>query len=359
MLRYKEIKNSLLEEISRYRPGEKLLSRPMLCKQFDTTRATLDKAVSELIAEGFLGACKGSGTFVRGIVDNMAQAMVNIVVLVPNNLRKTYRMLVFSLENKLSEYGINIILCNTDDDPEKQRLSIQRLALSGIAGFIIVPAVIADYEKNFRSCSQLIETKIPFVFCYRGVDGVDAPLVTSNNFYGGYIAAKHLISQGYKHIGFVASRRFRTSIERYQGFTAALAETNTAADSALMVLGSPRDEYPEGYSDMRRILESNHPVDAIFCYNDRIAQGVASAITNAGLVISDDIGLIGYEDEDVFLTSNQRLTSINLKNAEIGDKAAELLWQKIQGKPQDELSHYVFQPELVIRASCLGPKDSL
>lgn len=359
MLRYKEIKRLLMEEVARHKPGDRLPSRPALCRTLDTTRTTLDKAIAELMEEGVLTARNGSGTYVVGLQEEGEQSVVSIAVVVPNNLRKTYRLLVNSLENKLSDYGVNIILCNSGDDAERQKQQIQRLVLSGVAGFVIVPAVIRDHEKNFRLCTQLLETKIPFVFCYRGVEGIDAPLVTSNNFYGGYIAAKHMIEMGYRNLVYISSVKFRSSVERFQGFVAALEEHGLPVDYEMMVLAGAGDDMPEGYTDMRRILHAGRPVDGVVAYNDRIARGAAAAIVEAGYTVSDDIGLIGYENEELGLEMDPRLTTVAMENVQIGDKAAEVLWQMVQRQPIDTPLYYVFHPELVERASCLGPVRGL
>ena len=344
-----------MEYVSQLRPGDRLPSRPALCARFDTTRTTLDKAVGELVGEGLLFARNGSGTYVRGLADARSRSVIHIAVVIPNNLRKTYRMLISSLESKLSGRDVNFILCTTDDDPEKQRQHIGRLVQSGVSGFAIVPAVVTDYRKNYRYYSPLLDMKIPFVFCYRGMDDVDAPLITSNNFYGGYLAGRHLISRGYRHIAYVASRKFRSSIERYQGLVAALTEAGAPVDLSMMALCGPWDaSNPEGYLAARRILRSGRPVDAFFCYNDRIAQGVRGAILEEGLVISDQIGLIGYENEETCLAVDPRLTSVSMQNEEIGRKAAEVLWRMIHKEPVEKLAPYVFQPELIDRASCLG-----
>ena len=53
-----------------------------------------------------------------------------------------------------------------------------------------------------------------------------------------------------------------------------------------------------------------------------------------------------------------RLTSIAMENVKIGDKAAEILWQMIQRQPIETPLYYVYKPELVERASCLGPVEA-
>ncbi len=64
MLRYLEIKKQLQDLIAVTTPGEKLADRVTLCRRFDTTRTTLDKAIRELVREGMLTSRKGSGTYV-------------------------------------------------------------------------------------------------------------------------------------------------------------------------------------------------------------------------------------------------------------------------------------------------------
>lgn len=350
MLRYKEIKQTLLQEISKYMPEERLPSRPDLCKKLDTTRTTLDKAIRELEEEGYLTSRNGSGTYVVGLMDGVQSPAGAWGVIVPNVMEAIYPGLVRGAENVAQRYGINIIICNSDNDSDKQEQYVKRLLYSGVSGMIIVPVVSNDIRVNFRLYNQLASARTPFVFCNRSVEGINVPTVASNDFYGGYIATKHLIGRGYRNIAYISRLKYKTSIDRCQGYISMLMEENIPINRHLIRFDQ------NVTAAMEDLLHSGEALDAVFCFNDKVAEDCCPAILRSGLAISDDIGIIGYDNTDICNRLPVSLTSISYKNYEIGEKAAELLWDILNNKPQLNFEYYLFQPGIVDRDSCKGPR---
>lgn len=354
MLRYKEIKQQIDTIITSMRPAEALPSREALCKSLDTTRSTLDKAIKELVAEGKLVTRGGSGTYVAGEPLRQPDEIKSIGVLLPNNTHLSYRELIRGIEEVMHEKDVNVILCNTDNDIHKQNQYLSRLIQSKVIGLIIVPALYFDITKDYVLYSRLISNQFPVVFCFRGIDGLtSAPLVCYNNFYGGYIATKHLITQGYRHIAYIAEKTLRTSLDRFQGYMAALLEAGLEINRSMIIL-EPENR---GYEEMTCILQSDAQVDAVFCQADCLVPHIYRAIRDAGLRISDDIGVIGFDNSDCCVTESPTITALGNKDAEIGIKAAQILWKNME-KTEEEKSfpYFLFSPDIIVRESCRGPK---
>ena len=75
MLRYKEIKIALSDILVKISSGDRIPSRTRLCRQLDTSRATLGKAIRELEAEGMIRSMSGSGTYVSGKFEGEVSVM--------------------------------------------------------------------------------------------------------------------------------------------------------------------------------------------------------------------------------------------------------------------------------------------
>jgi DNA-binding LacI/PurR family transcriptional regulator len=362
MLRYKEIKNLLETEIAKLNSNERLPSRPELCKKLDTTRTTLDRAINELVTEGLLFSRRGDGTYVAAPGDELSVHKGNWGVIVPDVTEPTFCGIVRGVENVAQSYGINLILCNSDFHIEKQEQYLKRLSHSGVSGLIIVPVASGDIEENYRLYSQLIELKVPFVFCSnRNVEGFNASVVASNDYYGGYLATRHLVEKGYHHIAYISDQKFRTSVERCQGYITALMENKIEINHEIIVMNVMKEKnqlQPAGYETMKKILASDQIVDAVFCYSDRLIRGVYQAISEAGLIVSDDIGVVSFDNTDICEKLTPAVTSIIYKSLEIGTKAAEVLYKQINGKVLSDFECYLFQPDLVVRDSCLGLKKA-
>jgi DNA-binding LacI/PurR family transcriptional regulator len=358
MLRYKEIKNMLTVEIVKMSTNDRLPSRPELCKRLDTTRTTLDKAINELVTEGLLYSRKGGGTYVAGAGDKLPiHVGQSWGVIVPDVREALYAEIVRGAENVAQSYGINIILCNSDSDFEKQEQYIKRLNHFGVSGLIIL-LVPNRIEENFCLYRQLTELKVPFVFCNRNAEGFPALVVASSDYYGAYIATKHLLDRGYCHIAYISHRKDRASFDRSEGYILALMENKIEVDREIIAIKEHPQPQLFGYETMKKFLISGQSVDAVFCFNDSIAQGAYQAITELGLTASDDIGVIGYDNTDICEKLTPAVTSVSWKGLEAGAKAAEMLYKKISGAALSDFELYLFKPELVVRDSCLGPKKA-
>lgn len=355
-MRYQEIKEQLIKTISQLEPGTRLPSRPMLCTQMDTNRTTLDRAIKELESEGVLCSRNGSGTYVIGLISGKVQTTENWGIIVPNVMDHVYPSLARGIENIACRYGINVILCNSDNDAEKQNRYIKRLLLSSVSGFIIVPVIASSAELTSHLYGTLLDSQIPFVFCHRGVEGVRVPVVKSNDFYGGYLATRHLLSRGYRNIAYIARVEYSTSVERYQGYVSALQECGLPVQRERIFL--PQEDNPNGiYQFTSRLLAQDAALDAVFCFNDYVAQEVCRAVRDADKCISGEIGVIGYDNLPLDSSTSPKITSLAFKSLEIGEQAAELLYEMIHHKEsQNYLRYYLFQPTIVVRESCLGPE---
>jgi DNA-binding LacI/PurR family transcriptional regulator len=356
MLRYKEIKNLLTAEIAKLNSNDRLPSRAELCKKLDTTRTTLDRAINELIAEGLLYSRGGSGTYVAD--NELAVHKGNWGVIVRDVREAFYAEILRGVENFAQSCGINVIICNSDSEFEKQEQYLKRLSHSGVSGIIIVPVVSLDTRENYYLFSRLSELKVPFVFCNRNADWINAPVVTSNDNFGGYIATKHLLDRGYRKIAYISYQKFRTSVDRCHGYISALMEQGIEINRKIIVMEERSQAQPSGYQAMKRILASDQLVDAVFCFNDKVSQGVYQAIAEAGLKVSEDIGVIGYDNTDIWKNVTPALTSVAYKNLEIGTKAAEVLYKQINKEDLSDFQLYLVKPEIVVRDSCLGLKKA-
>ena len=355
MLRYKEIKQQLLEMISSMEPGAALPSRDLLCDTLETTRSTLHKAITELMAEGKVNARRGSGTYVAG---EAVSAGKTIGILIPNNTQVAYRNLIGSIERYMSERNTGIILSCTEGDVRIQQQKLSLLLSQGVSGLIIVPAFCNDLTHDYLLHNRLQQSKTPVVFCYRGIEGfLNTTVVCYNNFHMGYLATRYLMQKGYRHIAYMSEQMLRTTLDRYQGFVTAMIESNYRIAKEAVILETLRDGKAHEYEDMCRILQADPAdrIDAVFCQPDHLVPGVCKAIKDCGLKVSDDVGVITVDNSDICFYENPKITSIGGQDEEIGSKAAEILWQMMHGSSY-YTPLYLMLPNIYERESCGGPK---
>ena len=357
MSKYQKLKAKLLQEIALKAANEKMPSRPSICARYDLSRATVDKAFNELISEGWLYTVKGGGTYVSREATAMAeQEMMTWGVVVPDIAEDICPELVRGIEDFAEGKGINVILCNSDNDAEKEKSYLYRLQKAGARGILVIPAI--DTQVNREVYDELLKSKIQIVFCIRILpEFFGCPSVVVNDFYGGYIATKHLMNQGYKKISFVSRYIYQTSANRFLGYSAALMEVGCPIVSEHVICCVDNYSREKLSGMIEQMLNSPNPPDAFFCHNDTIAVEVSKVIKRLGKRIPEDIGIIGFDDTRISETNHPPLSTISFGSYELGRKSAQFLYDAIVKPQAGTHSLDVCLPKLIVRKSTQKIRD--
>ena len=106
---------------------------------------------------------------------------------------------------------------------------------------------------------------------------------------------------------------------------------------------------------MKQLLSQEKKPDAVFCFNDKVAVNVCRTVQDMGRKVSEEVGIIGYDNNIYASVNHPPITTIAFKSMEIGEKAAEILVKLIRGeKLNSNFNEYLYQPSIVERESCLG-----
>lgn len=348
---YSEIKNKIKNDIKGLPPHTRISSRTAMMKQYNVTRTTIEKAISELIGEKYLYSINGSGTYIaeREDKNRLAGNISTWGVVIPNIVSDTYPEIIQGIEDLAHEHNINVVICNTYHDAEKQESYILKLIKSNVQGVIIVPAITKSPTAG--SFQALIENKIPFVFCNRGVEGVRAPRILSNNFLGGFLATKHLAEYGYRRIAFASVPYYSHSEQRYQGYLTAMKTFGLPIVPEYTVFEETYDVENSGCSAIKSLFHQPEIPDAIVCFNDAVAKKVYDFCRELGIEIGEDMGIVGYDDSKICEMLPVKLTSVRYPKYQTGQAAAEILLKMVSNQ-NVSLDYTVFlDPELIIRDS--------
>ena len=209
--------------------------------------------------------------------------------------------------------------------------------------------IIASVTETDPLFSRLIKMKRTFVMvetpplCFDDI----VNYVTIDNVRASEQVVEHLASLGHRRIATITGQlNIRDGADRLQGYKNGLERVGLPLDPQLIYPGQfSRDS---GYNGIKHLLHLKP--DAIVCGGDTVAIGAIEAIHEAGLRVPDDIAVIGFDDLDVALKSNPPLTTIRHSVQHIGEVAAQLLIDLIEGKVQSP-HHIVLPTELVVRQS--------
>ena len=305
----------------------------------DKTKKKVLKAVAELNYE------------INAVARHLRQKKTKTIgIIVENVLSKFCSAIAKSVEDTNNKFGYNTILCNADENPEKELNYLKILKSNRVDGIILTPT-----GKNSKYVQHLINSGTKVVLLDRLIEGVDCDAILVDNANGAYKAVKHLIDQGYRKIGIVSGILDRTTgAERLKGYLQAIEEAGIAKEDSLIKIGNFKKE--SGRKLTKELLEQSNKPKAIFTTNIDMSMGALLAIKEKGLTIPDDIGIVCFDDSDWALILEPSITVIRQPVYQLGSTAAELLIKKIE----DEEKNLDYQPtvvtlntELIIRNSTI------
>ena len=279
----------------------------------EKTRKKVLKVISELNYE------------INVVARNLRQRKTNTIgVIIGNVLSQFYSIIAKSVEDVANKSGYNTILCNGDDNPEKELEYLKILKANRVDGVILTPT-----GKNAKYINWLLESGTRVVLLDRLIDGVDCDAVLVDNENGAYEAVKHLIKQGYRKIGIINGFTDRTTGRgRLAGYLKALREAGIPKDDSLIKIGDFKKR--SGINLSKELLESPNKPEAIFATNLDMAMGTLITIKEMGLKIPGDIGIIGFDDSDWALILSPPLTVVSQPVYSLGSTAGEMLIKKIE-----------------------------
>ena len=225
-----------------------------------------------------------------------------------------------AVEDAAYEQGYSVLMCNTDENPEKEELYLNLLHDENVAGVIFSPT------QQFSVSSKTYEAKMPFVIIDRAVENKDTDMVLLDNVSAAYELTSHLIQNGYKKLAGLFGDASATGQERSRGFHRALKDAQLTPVAAHFI--SPRIK--QGFDTTIALLESNNRPDAIFTSNSLLTAGAFQALRAKKVLIPDEVAIVGFDETTWGELVDPPITVISQPTEEIGRTATELLFQRIQ-----------------------------
>ncbi len=270
-----------------------------------------------------------------------------IGLVVPDMSNLFFAEVSRAIEDMVFNKGYSLIICNSDDNPEKQKAYFGVLVAKQVEGIIFIST--HSSEDFFE---RVENTRIPIVFADREVPSTLADVVLVDNECGGYLATSYLIGLGHKRIACITGPSGVTpSADRVNGYRRALQEAGLPYLQEYVIPGD--FHYHSGEKAMLRLLDLNPRPDAVFVSNDMMAFGCIRAIRSCNLRLPDDISLVGFDDIILAQASSPALTSVAQPIEAMAQQIIELLFLRMQeNPPTTERKRIILKPELVIRDSC-------
>ncbi|WP_077296734.1 LacI family DNA-binding transcriptional regulator [Virgibacillus pantothenticus] len=255
-----------------------------------------------------------------------------IALFVPDIKNPFFPELARAVEDVTNQHNYTFILCNTDDNHEKEVTYLNALTQKSVDGFIIVSSTITE-EDLHHITSPVISLDRKF--------SSKISSVTVNNRKGAREATAYLQSIGCKKIAHISGPQTASNTEeRLKGYLD-VVEHEAWFNSNYVVTGDYRFE--NSYEIAKQLLTNHNDIDGVFVANDLMAVGVLKAAESLHIKIPEQLSVIGFDGITIGLTTTPSLTTIQQPIYEIGSRAAQILLQLI-----DHPEQKVIQEELEV-----------
>ena len=252
------------------------------------------------------------------------------------------------VEDAASEAGYHVILCNTDESPQKQEEYLTALLQKRVDGMLLVPA-----RDDLEDIQRVQMLKVPLVVLDRRLSQPVVDAVRCDSESGAYQLTRLLLERGHRLIALLTGpEHVATATDRVTGYRRALRAAGIDSDGESVFYGAFTIQ--SGQDMARQALALNPRPTAIFAGNNFIAIGMMQTLREAGIRVPEEISVVGFDDLPASLLLDPFLTVAAQPAYEMGREATNLLIKRLAGDGAQAPQEVVLPVEIVERKSVLG-----
>jgi len=274
--------------------------------------------VDPTLAARALEAARELGYQPNGPARNLRRQEAAVVALIISDVENPFfTAIARGVEDVAHTVGLSVVLCNSDEDAEKERRYVDVAIQERAAGVIVSPTATAT------SVHALVQRGTPVVAVDRPLPDRETDTVLVDTRAAARQATTHLIEQGYARVGCVTGPPgVRTADDRLAGYRDALKAGKRG--SARLVR---RTEFKSAGAEKAAtdLLGQDDRPDALLVANSAMAMGVLTALRSHGLRAGRDVGIVAFDDVPWAGLVDPPLTVVTQPAYEIGTVAAQLL----------------------------------
>lgn len=305
--------------------------------------------ISEALEKKVIALAKTSGYHPNQVAVSLRTGKSKILGLIVESISgHFFASLAKIIEDEAQVHGYRVVYCSTENDPKKGSDLIRMLSQRQVDGYLITPT--QGMEKDIR---ELSAANKPLVLIDSYFPKINVPYVLVDNQAGIHEGMQHLFKQGYKKIGFVTIDLDLIQMKhREDAYLDALKQKKIAVNRSF-ILKVPYNSGKEAVIQaISNFIKRSKGLDAIFFGANYLGIAGLESIRLAGLRIPGDIGMICFDDDDLFRLYPPGITSIQQPVEEIAKTAIQLLMTQIaNGKINIRKSQLQLAPNFIVRGS--------
>ncbi|PKR84574.1 GntR family transcriptional regulator [Heyndrickxia camelliae] len=354
VVKYKQVKEQIKSWIQegQIKPNQKIKSENELVEEFEVSRHTIRQALGELVNEGWLYREQGRGTFCKDQSHRKKQIDRTIGIITTSISDYIFPSIIRGIESYLSEKGYNLLLASTNNNTDREKKCLENILSKKLDGLIVEPTKSALYNPNLNTYFSLEKNNIPYVMINAFYSELQPASITVDDELGGFLAAEHLIKLGHKQIAGIFKSDDMQGMNRMKGFIRAHREYNVHIQPGMIISYNTEEKNTKPQLEASRLLHLKDRPTAFFCYNDEIAIAVLDTIRENSLKVPEDVSIVGFDDSQLSVASEVKLTTLTHPQMEMGIQAAKMIVDAIENeKITVQEQPVIYQPQLIIRNS--------
>ncbi len=297
------------------------------------TRAKVEAAIAEL---GYV-----PNTLARSLRSKRSHTLAFITTDITNPF---FTSMARGIEDAASAAGYTVLFCNTDESVEKEDRYVRLLLQKQTDGILLVPA-----GSSPRSVDLLRSQDTPVVVLDRAIEPLKADVVRCDSVRSSYDLIRVLLERGHRRIAALGGPvGISTADDRIAGYTHAMKEAGLPTRD-LVIHGQFTES--SGFEMAQSVLALSPQPTGLFATNNFVALGAIRAIEAHGLRIPQDVSVVAFDDVPPVLAQYAFLTVIAQPAYQMGQKAVELLLQRLQDEAPPEYRQVILPTHLIVRGS--------
>lgn len=308
------------------------------------------KYMSEATKHRIAGVIEELNYQPNGLARSLKQNRTHMVGIIVANIDYSLSIqCIRAIENELQRHGIQVIICNSDENAEKENTYVETLVARQVDGLIIFPA--GDHPSAY---TRLIEAEYPLVFMDRLVDGVTTQSLLLDNEMAVKTAIKEFTRNGHTAIAMLSlplgERAITPRKERMSGYKKAMEEEGLLLNEQYM-RSVAREEIAAALNEM---LQLPQPPTALLAANDLVLGEILKYANRHSIAIPAQLSVIGIDDAEFARIYNPEITTIRQPAYEMGMQAAKIMLSLIEQDTSVPIT-YRFPPALQVGQSVQTP----
>lgn len=277
----------------------------------------------------------------NSIARSLSKKQSNFIgLIVPDITNPYFPQLARAVEDTALAYDYTVVLCNSDEQADKEQLYVERLSQKYVAGLIVSTSLL--------DTSLYENIDIPIVALDRKMSET-IPSVTTDNVKGAKIATQYLLEKGAQQfLCLRGPQGLQTADDRLLGFQQAIEQADVNA-----VVVETAFDFQMAAQEVERALTDNPHIDGIFASSDTSAIAALKVVHKLRKRVPEDVQIVGFDGIALGEMVSPELTTVGQDLYAIGAQAAQMLIAQIENKPLKQI-HTIIDAQLIVRGTTKG-----